>query len=887
VAVLAASEEHEVELHGLLWEFREALRDELEAARRASASGAIQLLNGRRIAQVGGAYQYLFLVESALNAPDDSPGDLYVAGQRPIETTVISVEGLAVTLSVPVDLGEFVPRAALQSDLTHLLRKLIERIESLRDKANPAGDRLLGQAGPTGDPASIEADGLNVEQTSAVASSVGRDTTFIWGPPGTGKTRTIGRIGVELVRRGRSVLLVSHTNAAVDQAILKIADELGDELIDGTVLRLGEASDPALRARTRLLAETHIDERGAALASEREQLASERMEKAARSIEVQRLLAIWDWLPVASADINQSRVTLSNARGLELERDKAEETLAPLEREALAVLPRGEAARKAIEDAARADESRAALVQDEPALGAARASENEARRQKNENAELLKLSRDHRDNVDAAEAKRAELASQLESRRARLDAAAAELGQADAATMEAEELLARSIEASGLVRRWRGLPKPEEQQETVESLRVRRTLASAELDEQRRLADGLEREWRDGEALLAKWGHLPTIEAQTATVERLGKAEQEARARRDDLENRVDAARASIAVLGDPRAAFVDAYGMTPDAAVETADAFERVLQQARSDVATASSAASEAYSALESELDMRLTALREWGLSVMRSGFAEAMLDEIERARDVAQEIVAETEPPILREEWRSLNGRIRTIDHRLEEIEDELQRVEELVVADAWVVATTLTRAYKRESVQKRRFDTVILDEASMAPIPALWVAAALADVNVILVGDFRQLPPIKHADSVLAEKWLGTDVFEASGVKAAYNANEPPPFFVQLQEQFRMHPDISAIPNRFLYEGKLRDWPGVEQDNGRLDGWFERDWGYDSPVLLVDTGSLNAWVTSVNNAGRTSRLNFLSATVCVDLAEMLLKPERPESVDDTHAF
>ncbi len=68
----------------------------------------------------------------------------------------------------------------------------------------------------------------------------------------------------------------------------------------------------------------------------------------------------------------------------------------------------------------------------------------------------------------------------------------------------------------------------------------------------------------------------------------------------------------------------------------------------------------------------------------------------------------------------------------------------------------------------------------------------------------------------------------------------------------------------------------WPGVEDDSG-LDGWYERDWGYDSPVLLIDTGSLNAWVTSVNNAGRTSRLNCLSATACVDIAEMLLLTER----------
>ena len=90
-----------------------------------------------------------------------------------------------------------------------------------------------------------------------------------------------------------------------------------------------------------------------------------------------------------------------------------------------------------------------------------------------------------------------------------------------------------------------------------------------------------------------------------------------------------------------------------------------------------------------------------------------------------------------------------------RLQAIAEEKTAIEEAVIAGAQIVATTLTRAYLRDSIQNRRFDTVILDEASMAPIPALWVAAAVADANVVVVGDFRQLPPIKHSEHELAEK------------------------------------------------------------------------------------------------------------------------------------
>ena len=59
-----------------------ALREEIDAARRSAAASGIQLLDGRRLGQAAGSTQYAFRVESALNLPDDSPGDLHVPGGR-------------------------------------------------------------------------------------------------------------------------------------------------------------------------------------------------------------------------------------------------------------------------------------------------------------------------------------------------------------------------------------------------------------------------------------------------------------------------------------------------------------------------------------------------------------------------------------------------------------------------------------------------------------------------------------------------------------------------------------------------------------------------------------------------------------------------------------
>ena len=52
---------------------------------------------------------------------------------------------------------------------------------------------------------------------------------------------------------------------------------------------------------------------------------------------------------------------------------------------------------------------------------------------------------------------------------------------------------------------------------------------------------------------------------------------------------------------------------------------------------------------------------------------------------------------------------------------------------------------------------------------------------------------------------------------------------------------------------------------------DQWYRGDWNHDSPILLVDTGPLDAWVTSVVRGARSSRLNFLSATICPEALEV----------------
>lgn len=67
---------------------------------------------------------------------------------------------------------------------------------------------------------------LDKSQSRAVHKAIENDYTIIWGPPGTGKTHTIGCLICELVLSGKRVLATSISNVAVDNMAIKFVKNL-------------------------------------------------------------------------------------------------------------------------------------------------------------------------------------------------------------------------------------------------------------------------------------------------------------------------------------------------------------------------------------------------------------------------------------------------------------------------------------------------------------------------------------------------------------------------------------------------------------------------------------------------------------------------------------
>ena len=141
--------------------------------------------------------------------------------------------------------------------------------------------------------------------------------------------------------------------------------------------------------------------------------------------------------------------------------------------------------------------------------------------------------------------------------------------------------------------------------------------------------------------------------------------------------------------------------------------------------------------------------------------------------------------------------------------ELDQQLRDVERAVVAEARVVATTLTRLYTSSLLRSLRTHDVIIDEASVAGLPQCLVAACIATRRAVAVGDFMQLPAIVQTDHPQCRNWLGRHVFTTAG---ADSPETPHPLRAMLVHQYRMHPHISELVSSTFYAGKLQDAPEV---------------------------------------------------------------------------
>ena len=151
--------------------------------------------------------------------------------------------------------------------------------------------------------------------------------------------------------------------------------------------------------------------------------------------------------------------------------------------------------------------------------------------------------------------------------------------------------------------------------------------------------------------------------------------------------------------------------------------------------------------------------------------------------------------------------------IEHKIKELRSEIRKEERRYVQRAQVIGTTISRATVDPMFEERQFDIVMFDEVSMAYVPQVIAAAALAKEKFMCVGDFRQLAPISQCPDAHV---LQVDIFSYLQIVDGKGNMYWHPWLVMLNEQRRMAPAIAEFPNKFIYNNLLKN--NAEVLNGK---------------------------------------------------------------------
>lgn len=217
--------------------YRMALSAEISFIRMTGGKH-ILLQEGKRIGRDNGQFVYLLESEDELNYPEGTPVTIW-KGQSQISGKILNCEAFSVYLISELDLGAEVEMLNISAEACYLLQSVSERLMDLSLEPSEIAQDLICNG-------LKEIDYRNSDiakgQETAVRMSLEQPITFVWGPPGTGKTQTLAKIAWAHIDKGERVLMLSYSNVSVDGAILRVTS-LKNDLFPGQLVRYGFPKD--------------------------------------------------------------------------------------------------------------------------------------------------------------------------------------------------------------------------------------------------------------------------------------------------------------------------------------------------------------------------------------------------------------------------------------------------------------------------------------------------------------------------------------------------------------------------------------------------------------------------------------------------------------------
>ncbi|TNV84047.1 hypothetical protein FGO68_gene3258 [Halteria grandinella] len=180
-----------------------------------------------------------------------------------------------------------------------------------------------------------------------------------------------------------------------------------------------------------------------------------------------------------------------------------------------------------------------------------------------------------------------------------------------------------------------------------------------------------------------------------------------------------------------------------------------------------------------------------------------KATLADIKRIAPFALNFELNESGALIRKKERNLNESIRLLGFDNEGIRNlnadqykrfmlEKAKQEKLILKEVPIIVTTC-HCYMNSRLSELKFKKVIVDEAAQASEIEILIAAKNAE-QLVLVGDHKQLGPIYKLEVPKCDSMF------SRFMEAGY------PIKTMLNECYRLHPQILAIPNNLFYDGQI---------------------------------------------------------------------------------
>ena len=294
------------ELDGASWarKFYFALDDFIWEIKKSGGGKSLEVMPGKLIEgnnEEGGSYIYLFTVNTSVEDIFENAKVTLRIDNTKAEGRISAINlGKNVSIAISTDqyLGDRTGKGRVIVDNTANYEALKERIGAevgltktkTKDKEGISksgiglnfelAEKLMSNSFETTEDSfrSINTI-LNKSQKEFINKAFQHNISFLWGPPGTGKTQTLSALIEELCNRNERTLICSNTNMAVDQVILKFAKEEDNIHVNqGKVIRLGKVHNDDLKTNyfEKVTIDGIAERRGSELNAKKNKIMSER-----------------------------------------------------------------------------------------------------------------------------------------------------------------------------------------------------------------------------------------------------------------------------------------------------------------------------------------------------------------------------------------------------------------------------------------------------------------------------------------------------------------------------------------------------------------------------------------------------------------------------------